>query len=112
MPSHLDDRLRREVDHLLTEIDLDYSRQKAAQTETFGLPYGSLARLLAIALPEVSEDFGAFLAAVHEFAEELPKCVAQLVLHKLTDPRHGSLPVYLGSSGRLAGKPSAAPRSM
>lgn len=95
MPFHLDDRLQRELDELLAEIDFDYDRQKAAQTPGYTLPYSHLARLLALGLAEVPEDSGDFMIGVHDFAERLPECVARVVIQRLideTDHAAGAVP--------------------
>lgn len=109
--AHLNEQLRREVERLFAEIELDYLRQKAARTEAYTPPFGHLARLLAVALPTVSEDVGEFTKALASFLESLPEeHLTRRVLMAISDPainpEVGTLQLYRDARWQSFGCPA------
>lgn len=65
-----DSKLAREASALLAQIE--FAIKGDSSSDTFGIPFDFLGRLLAIALPVVSEDAGEFPVLAKKFAQELP----------------------------------------
>jgi len=78
--------LAREADAVLAEIELRTRIEFASGAETPSIPYNLLARLVAIALPQVPNEVGEFITAVQGLIEQLPRGPAHSFLVGVTNP--------------------------
>lgn len=71
---------------LLTDIEIDWNRQRTGGDPQYIIPYDLLSRLVHSTLQSVPDTNGEFITSLGHIAEELPESAARIVLQELLEP--------------------------